>query len=101
MGSDQTYNMQNYERMNKQDIYSTKEYYDYYHSLKPRDPRLPKPTYQEPTVDVEVFKSYKKQSEQTNPISKAFNQSDDFEKKMSSLTLEDQLSNNSQNYDYS
>jgi hypothetical protein len=30
---------------NQQNIYTTKEYYDYYHSLKVRDPRLPPPQY--------------------------------------------------------
>jgi hypothetical protein len=29
--------------VNQQNIYTSKEYYDYYHNLKVRDPRLPIP----------------------------------------------------------
>jgi hypothetical protein len=36
-------NQQNYS--SQSDVYSTKQYFDYYNSLKPRDPKLPKPTY--------------------------------------------------------
>jgi hypothetical protein len=42
LGQDQSQFMS----FNRSDVYSTKQYYDYYQSLKPRDPLLPKPTYQ-------------------------------------------------------
>jgi hypothetical protein len=35
-----------------EDYISTYNYYIYYHNMKPRDPRLPKPTYQQqPNID--------------------------------------------------
>jgi hypothetical protein len=67
------------------DIYATREYFEYYNSLKPRDPRLPKPQYQ-PTIDLESFKVANKQGENAMP-----SQIEEFEKKMSGLNLQESL----------
>jgi hypothetical protein len=54
--------IENYDNMDKRDIFSTKEYYEYYNSFKPRDSRLEKPTYI-PQTDVNLFKQFQKASD--------------------------------------
>ena len=58
---------------NSQNIYTTKEYYDYYHNLKDRDPRLPLPKYTPTQAEL---------NEQALKNSQGITNSDEIEKKL-------------------
>lgn len=78
------------------EIFSTKEYFDYYNSIKPHNPRLPKPTYQ-PPVDLDAFKKIKTQSD-INLLGN-LQKMDEFERKLENLTLDDPQSNQNLTFD--
>ena len=54
------YHFQNFDVEGNEDYISTYNYYIYYNSIRPRDPRLPKPTYT-PMPDLDFIKDGTKQ----------------------------------------